>query len=160
MSTYGTQNPYAKHHKPSNTTGSKGARASADVKPTAKLTPVAFSADRSANQCVNDICGSDIRPDAKRGVGLAWSDNYFKSALSWQFASRQGVLSLLAVLMLLSFLYYCLLLSLSLSNLGVAVAIFLMFVWIKIIIVRHYALAVIMITPLTIFLLPNMRPSG
>lgn len=44
------------------------------------------------------------------------------------------------------------LLSLSLSDIGIAVAIFLMFVWIETIITRHYALAVIMITPLTIFI--------
>ena len=44
------------------------------------------------------------------------------------------------------------LLSLSLSEIGVAVAIFMMFVWIETIITRHYALAVIMITPLTIFI--------
>ena len=44
------------------------------------------------------------------------------------------------------------LLSLSLSDIGVAVAIFMLFTWIETIITRHYALAVIMITPLTILI--------
>lgn len=45
-----------------------------------------------------------------------------------------------------------LLLSLPLSDIGVAIAIFMMFVWIESIITRHYALAVVMVTPLTIFI--------
>lgn len=44
------------------------------------------------------------------------------------------------------------LLSLPLSDIGVAIAIFMMFVWIETIITRHYALAVVMVTPLTIFI--------
>ncbi|PNK60625.1 FUSC family protein [Psychrobacter sp. FDAARGOS_221] len=44
------------------------------------------------------------------------------------------------------------LLALPLSNMGVVLAILLMFLWIEGIIARHYALAVIMITPLTIFI--------
>lgn len=44
------------------------------------------------------------------------------------------------------------LLSLPLSDIGVSITIFLLFAWIETIITRHYALAVIMITPLTIFI--------
>lgn len=44
------------------------------------------------------------------------------------------------------------LLALSLPPMGVAMAIFCMMCWIETVIVRHYGLAVIMITPLTIFI--------
>lgn len=44
------------------------------------------------------------------------------------------------------------LLSLSLSPIGVAAAIFLMMFWIETMVVRHYGLAVLIITPLTIFI--------
>lgn len=44
------------------------------------------------------------------------------------------------------------LLSFPLSGIGVSIAIFMFFTWIETIITRHYALAVIMITPLTIFI--------
>lgn len=44
------------------------------------------------------------------------------------------------------------LLSLSLSPIGVAIAIFLMMFWIETMVVRHYGLAVLIITPLTIFI--------
>lgn len=44
------------------------------------------------------------------------------------------------------------LLSLSLSYTAIALVIFMMFIWIETMVVRHYALAVIMITPLTIFI--------
>lgn len=44
------------------------------------------------------------------------------------------------------------LLALPVSPLGVVILIFFMFIWIESLVVRHYALAVVMITPLTIFI--------
>ncbi|WP_296402794.1 FUSC family protein [Psychrobacter sp.] len=44
------------------------------------------------------------------------------------------------------------LMSIPLSDIEVAIAIFFMLVWVEIIIIRHYALGVLMVTPLTIFI--------
>ncbi|MDO5770253.1 MAG: FUSC family protein [Psychrobacter sp.] len=51
-----------------------------------------------------------------------------------------------------------LLLSLALPGWGVAAAIFMMILWIETIIVRHYGLAVVIITPLTIFIAEYGHP--
>lgn len=49
------------------------------------------------------------------------------------------------------------LLAMSLPPVGVAIALFLMFLWIETMVVRHYGLAVVMVTPLTVFIAEYSR---